>query len=218
MAQNASYDLFVLLDPESPEERRAEIIEQIKGQISSGGALKGDADWGMRRLTFEIDHRNEAQYHLFQFEGPAQVLNELDRTLSIEDSVLRHRIIRLRGEAPEVTPRPSSDDGGRREERERGGGGRGRGPRPSDGDAAREGEARGGEPSSKAASKAAAPPAEAPAAPAESAPAEAAPAEAAPAEAAPAEAAPAEAPAEAEATAAAEPETPAEPGGAGEQA
>jgi small subunit ribosomal protein S6 len=106
----ASYDLFVLLDPEAPEERRTALIEQVKSQIGSSGAtLKGDADWGMRRMSYEIDHRREAQYHLFQFEGNPDALNQLDRTLSIEDAVLRHRIIRLPGEAPETTPGPSEE-------------------------------------------------------------------------------------------------------------
>jgi small subunit ribosomal protein S6 len=103
------YDLFVLLDPEAPEERRAAIVEQVKRQIDSGGAsLKGDADWGMRRLSYEIDHRREAQYHLFQFEGTPEVLNQLHRALSIDDSVLRHRIIRLPAE-PEATPTPPEE-------------------------------------------------------------------------------------------------------------
>src|SRR3990172_8635905 len=100
-----NYDLMVLLDPEAPEERRMELIEQIRGQIQSGDAsLKGDADWGMRRLAYEIDHRTEAQYHLFQFEASPDVLNNLDRSLSIDDAVLRFRTIRLIGEAPEQTP------------------------------------------------------------------------------------------------------------------
>jgi small subunit ribosomal protein S6 len=121
------YDLFVLLDPEAPEERRAAIVEQVKSQIDSGGAsLKGDADWGMRRLSYEIDHRREAQYHLFQFEGTAEVLTQLHRSLSIDDGVLRHRIIRLPKEpettpkAPEDAPRRTSDErGGSRDRRDR---------------------------------------------------------------------------------------------------
>jgi small subunit ribosomal protein S6 len=110
MVDPHSYDLLVLLDPEAPEERRAELVEQIKGQIDSGEAtLKGDADWGMRKLSYEIDHRREAQYHLFQFQAAPPVLAQLDRTLSIEDAVLRHRIIRLPGDAPETTPKPGED-------------------------------------------------------------------------------------------------------------
>jgi small subunit ribosomal protein S6 len=189
MADKPNYDLMVLLDPEAPEERRAELIEQIRAQIQSGDAtLKGDADWGMRRLAYEIDHRVEAQYHLFQFEASPDVLNSLDRSLSIEDAVLRFRTIRLPGEAPDQTPQAppqTSFESGRREGRE----GRGRDGRDD------RGERRGPEtptedapPASEAVeAPAAETPAEAPAvAPAE-APAEAAPA--VPAEAAP-EAAP----------------------------
>jgi small subunit ribosomal protein S6 len=126
MADKPNYDLMVLLDPEAPEERRAQLIEQIRAQIQSGDAtLKGDADWGMRRLAYEIDHRVEAQYHLFQFEASSDVLSSLDRSLSIEDAVLRFRTIRLPGEAPEQTPQAppqTSFESGRREGRE----GRGR--------------------------------------------------------------------------------------------
>jgi small subunit ribosomal protein S6 len=118
MAEARYYDLMVLLDPEAPEERRTELVEQIKRQIDSGDAtLSGDADWGMRRLAFEIDHRREAQYHLFQFQAAADLLAQLDRTLSIEDAVLRHRIIRLPGEPPETTPRPAEEAPRRGDER-----------------------------------------------------------------------------------------------------
>lgn len=114
---------MVLLDPEAPEERRAQLIEQIRGQIQSGDAtLKGDADWGMRRLAYEIDHRTEAQYHLFQFEASADLLSSLDRSLSIDDAVLRFRTIRLPGDAPEQTPEAppqTSFESGRREGRGR---------------------------------------------------------------------------------------------------
>jgi small subunit ribosomal protein S6 len=123
MADKPNYDLMVLLDPEAPEERRAQLIEQIRGQIQSGDAtLKGDADWGMRRLAYEIDHRAEAQYHLFQFEASADLLTSLDRSLSIDDAVLRFRTIRLPGEAPEQTPEAppqTSFESGRREGRGR---------------------------------------------------------------------------------------------------
>jgi small subunit ribosomal protein S6 len=138
MTEKASYDLMVLLDPEAPDERRGQLIEEIRARIQGGDAtLKGDADWGMRRLAYEIDHRGEAQYHLFQFEAAPSVLTELGRSLSIEDAVLRFRTIRLRGEAPEETPKAppqTSFESGRRESRGRHGDERGdrRPERPDD--------------------------------------------------------------------------------------
>jgi small subunit ribosomal protein S6 len=129
MSPRPNYDLMVLLDPEADDDVRAGVIERIKRQLESGdAALKGDADWGLRRLAYEIDHREQAQYHLFQFEAAPTVLSELDRTLSIDDAVLRFRTIKLPGEAPEVTPAAPPqyapeprrrDERGRREDRGR---------------------------------------------------------------------------------------------------
>jgi len=119
MPKPSAYDLFVLLDLESPDERRAAVIDQIRNQLQQRGTLKGDVDWGSRKLAYEIDHRGEAQYHLFQFEAAPDLLAQLNRSLSIDDSVLRHRIIKLPGEAPEVTPRPAEEAPRRPDDRER---------------------------------------------------------------------------------------------------
>src|SRR5262245_12290062 len=129
MTEKASYDLMVLLDPEAPEERRTQLVGQIRSQIESGATLKGDADWGMRRLAYEIDHHTAAQYHLSQFASAPDLLATLDRGLSIDDAVLRFRIIRLPGDAPDETPAAppqTSFESGRRE-------GRGRDDRRSEG-------------------------------------------------------------------------------------
>lgn len=102
-----AYDLFVLIDPEVPDERRAGMVDEVRKRISAGdGSLKGDVEWGTRKLAYEIKHRSDAYYHLFQFEGPAELLRTLDRALAIEDGVLRHRILRLPKGAPDEPPKP----------------------------------------------------------------------------------------------------------------
>lgn len=108
MPAKAAYDLFVLIDADAPEERRAQILEGVKKQIDAGegGALKGDADWGVRKLAYEIGHRSEAYYHLFQIEAGPELLKQLEHSLAIDDAVLRHRIIRLSRGAPEQPPEP----------------------------------------------------------------------------------------------------------------
>lgn len=108
MPKAAAYDLFVLIDSDAPEEQRAQIVQGVKDQIDSGeGTLKGDADWGVRKLAFEIDHRSEAQYHLFQLEAEPELLSRLRHSLAIEDGVIRHRIMRLEKGAPEKVPKLS---------------------------------------------------------------------------------------------------------------
>jgi small subunit ribosomal protein S6 len=133
MPQRAAYDLFVLIDPGVEDDRREQILQAVKSQIDSGdGTLKGDADWGARRLAYEIDHRQDAHYHLFQLEAAPELLATLNRNLAIEDGVLRHRLIRLPKGTPERTPRPPAPRPARAEE-QGGDGGPPRGPAPSSG-------------------------------------------------------------------------------------
>lgn len=100
------YDLMLLLDPNAPEERHSQILDQVKSMIEGNGTVVGIHDWGVRKLAYEMDHRGEAGYHLFQFEGESPLLEQLDHTLKITDGVLRFRIIRLKpGSPPPPTPR-----------------------------------------------------------------------------------------------------------------
>jgi small subunit ribosomal protein S6 len=105
----ASYDLMLLLDPNAPDGRHEQILGDVEQAVGAGGTMIGRHDWGLRRMTFEIDHRPEAQYHLFQFEGGVPLLERLDHMLKITDGVLRFRIIKLRaGTPPPPDPKPEA--------------------------------------------------------------------------------------------------------------
>ncbi|MEA2349549.1 MAG: small subunit ribosomal protein [Thermoleophilaceae bacterium] len=101
------YDLMLMLDPNAPEERQSEVLSNVGSMIEASGTLIGRHDWGVRRMSFEIDHRPEAAYHLIQFEtDSSDLLQQLEHSLKIADGVLRFRIIRLKpGSPPPPTPR-----------------------------------------------------------------------------------------------------------------
>jgi small subunit ribosomal protein S6 len=102
------YDLMLLLDPNAPEGRDEQILGDVDAAIAAAGTLIGRHDWGLRRMTFEIDHRPEAAYYLFQFEGGTDLLDRLNHMLKITDGVLRFRIIKLRaGTPPPPDPKPA---------------------------------------------------------------------------------------------------------------
>src|SRR3954463_760445 len=108
------YDLMLLLDPGVPSDRQDTILRDVQGLLESGGTLVGTHDWGTRRMTFEIDHRPDDAYHLFQFETErgGALLERVDHALKIMDGVLRHRIIRLKdGSPPPPTPPPDRRGG-----------------------------------------------------------------------------------------------------------
>jgi small subunit ribosomal protein S6 len=182
------YDLVLLIDPNAPEDRRTAAVSEAESLLSSSGEIVESQDWGQKRMAYEIDHRPEAEYRLYQFNGDNDLLDRLNQRLRINDAVLRFRIIKAKPGQP-LPPPPEQQSARRRDDRE-----------PQDTRVAARAAADAPAPSDGPAGDDAPPPPEA--APAEAAPApdapaaEAAPAEAAPAaDAPPAEAAPADTPA-----------------------
>jgi small subunit ribosomal protein S6 len=123
-ATNPEYELVLMLDPEAPDERRDQIAADARKRIETGGTLKHDTAWGMRKLAYEIKQRTEADYRLFRFETDGPVLDELNHNLKIADGVLRFRIFKVDPRAavaaPPATTAPSArprrtDDGARQE-------------------------------------------------------------------------------------------------------
>jgi small subunit ribosomal protein S6 len=106
------YELVLMLDPEIPDERREQIASEAKGRIESGGTLKHDVGWGMRKLAYEIRQRTEADYRLFRFETDGEVLDDLDHNLRIADGVLRFRIFRVDPGTPAIVPPPAMTTSG----------------------------------------------------------------------------------------------------------
>ncbi len=95
-----TYDLNILLDSELPEEQRERILADVEAMVADNGTVVSAHDWGRRKMAYEIKHKPEAEYHLLQFQGPAELLQQLDHALKITDGVNRFRIIKLRKGTP----------------------------------------------------------------------------------------------------------------------
>ncbi|HSZ70510.1 MAG TPA: 30S ribosomal protein S6 [Solirubrobacteraceae bacterium] len=91
-----TYDLVLLLDTEVEADARAKIVADASAAIKAQGELLRHDVWGERALTYPIDHKTKAEYHLLQFHvGTPELLRGLDRSLRIADAVVRFRIVKL---------------------------------------------------------------------------------------------------------------------------
>ncbi len=116
-----TYDLVLLLDPQADDATRAKLVTDTRSSISAQGELLRHDEWGERALTYPIERRASARYHLMQFHvADTELLSSLDRTLRLADEVLRFRIIKLApgvpsapdmSAAPAATPRSESAEG-----------------------------------------------------------------------------------------------------------
>ncbi|MGH3104831.1 MAG: 30S ribosomal protein S6 [Gaiellaceae bacterium] len=110
-----SYEILLMLDPETAEERQTEIVTRMRELIERGGGSWSTHDvWGRRRLAYEIDHKAEGAYHLVTFAAEPETLDELSRVLKITDGVMRHLAVRRvegsRTDAPPLPPATPAAD------------------------------------------------------------------------------------------------------------
>ena len=104
--QATLYDLMLLLSTNAEEDVRAQVLTDVEAQIASGGgSIERKDAWGTRPLAYEINHQQEAEYHLLQLIGPPALLDTLSHNLRIADEVLRFRIIEV---LPGTPPAPDS--------------------------------------------------------------------------------------------------------------
>jgi small subunit ribosomal protein S6 len=104
-----TYDLVLLLDTQAEDDARAKILTDVRSAIEAQGELLRNDDWGERALSYPIEKKANAEYHLLQFHaGTTELLDGLDRTLRITDGVLRFRIIKLAPGVPDAPDMRSS--------------------------------------------------------------------------------------------------------------
>jgi len=90
-----NYELMVVLRPDLTEEEQQEKIEEIKKLIVGDGSaevVKEDA-WGKRAMAYPINHFKEGVYHFLEFKFDPSRVKELEKTLNLDDTVLRSLIV-----------------------------------------------------------------------------------------------------------------------------
>jgi small subunit ribosomal protein S6 len=102
-----AYDLILLLDPSADDDARATVLRNVETAIAqAGGNVANNQDWGQKVLAFKVRHKPEAHYHLIQFTSPPTLPETLHRSLAINDTVLRHRLVHTPGGEPAAPPPP----------------------------------------------------------------------------------------------------------------
>jgi len=90
------YEELFIIRPDAPEEEIDQLIEQLTTQIASqGGNVDKSEKWGVRKLAYRVQKRNEGFYVLLQFTAKPETVRELERRLRVADSVLKFITVRV---------------------------------------------------------------------------------------------------------------------------
>lgn len=91
------YEVMVIFDPTLDERTVAPTLEPFLDVIrSSGGTVENVDIWGRRRLSYEINRRAEGIYVVLDVYSEHSAAGELERQLSLQESVLRTKVVRRR--------------------------------------------------------------------------------------------------------------------------
>jgi len=89
------YELMIILDPDLEERTVAPSLEQYLTVVrTAGGSVEKVDVWGRRRLSYEIAKKFEGIYAVVDLTAEPAAVQELDRQLNLNESVLRTKVIR----------------------------------------------------------------------------------------------------------------------------
>ncbi len=91
-----AYEMMVVLSGDVNAEQIPDRMEGLRSLVSeNGGNVTEVIDWGRRRLAYPIRRNFEGHYLITEFTSEDGAGNpEVERTLRIDESVLRHLIVR----------------------------------------------------------------------------------------------------------------------------
>ena len=89
------YEMMVILNPEIDERTVAPALEKLLNVVSAnGGSVDATDIWGKRRLAYPIEKYSEGIYSVIEMTTTPQIAEELTRQLSLNESVLRTKLLR----------------------------------------------------------------------------------------------------------------------------
>jgi len=90
------YEELFILRPDAPEEEIDRLIEQLTIYIASqGGNVDKSDKWGIRKLAYRVQKKNEGFYVLLQFTTKPETVLEVERRLRVSDLVMKFQSVRI---------------------------------------------------------------------------------------------------------------------------
>ena len=97
-----NYELVCILDPQAGEGQYDQLVEKYEALLEeNGGQVSRIDNWGLRRLAYtssSLKNRHQGYYVLYQFSAEPTVIEGLEQTLKLDETVLRYLVTAVEGE------------------------------------------------------------------------------------------------------------------------
>ena len=86
---------MIILDPSQDERTVAPSLDKYLEIVRKDNGTVENVDvWGKRRLAYPIDKKEEGVYAVVTLDCESETVQEFDRRLNLNDSVIRTKVLR----------------------------------------------------------------------------------------------------------------------------
>ena len=87
------YEMLYILDASLTDEAKESIIKKMEELVTANGGVVESIDrWGVKKLQYPINYKNEGYYVLMNFEAEKTLVVEIKRVAGIVDGIIRRLI------------------------------------------------------------------------------------------------------------------------------
>ncbi len=91
-----NYELMTIFRPDLEEQPLQEAVERLAALIATrGGEVISSDPWGRRRLAYPIQDFRDGLYHITQLKLDPKAADELERSLMLNDQIIRYLLLRV---------------------------------------------------------------------------------------------------------------------------
>lgn len=114
------YETIAIVTPDLDEGTTQATVAKFNEVITSNGAqMLAVDDWGTRKLAYPIGKHLKGHYVLYHFAADAVVIDEIERRLRIDESVIRFMTVKLAEDVDVASRMEAAEEARRRREEER---------------------------------------------------------------------------------------------------
>jgi small subunit ribosomal protein S6 len=90
-----AYELMVIIHGDLDENAAKAQVTEIESRLNEVGTVSSTDFWGRRQFAYEIDHKTEGSYVVYELLAEPAACDPVERSLRLADEIVRHKLLRL---------------------------------------------------------------------------------------------------------------------------
>ena len=89
------YETIYILRSDAGREVTEAVADRVIEAVKTAGSVTRIENWGRRKLAYNVGRQNRGIYVYFQYSGVGDLVSEVERTLRLQESVLKFQTVKI---------------------------------------------------------------------------------------------------------------------------